>query len=132
MADLDHDGSVEILAADGVYNYHSGLVFNHPWAPSSINVDVDGDQQQEVFSGGTLFQNNGAINWQYQANDAVWFSSLVNLDNDAEPEIVASVPATFATGDNARFAVLEHDGTIKWEINNTANPGGGVQAVSNF
>ncbi|EGQ9851616.1 hemolysin [Vibrio cholerae] len=132
LADLDHDGSVEILAADGVYNYHSGLVFNHPWAPSSINVDVDGDQQQEVFSGGTLFQNNGAINWQYQANDAVWFSSLVNLDNDAEPEIVASVPATFATGDNARFAVLEHDGTIKWEINNTANPGGGVQAVSNF
>lgn len=132
LADLDQDGSVEILGADGVYNYNTGLVFNHTWSPSSINVDVDGDQQQEVFAGGTLFQNNGSINWQYQANDTVWFSSLVNLDKDTQPEIVASVPATFATSNNARFAVLEHDGTIKWEINNTANPGGGVQAVANF
>ncbi|WP_340480958.1 beta-prism lectin domain-containing protein [Vibrio anguillarum] len=132
LADLDGDGSVEILSSDGVYNYESGLVFSHPWAPSSINVDIDGDNSQEVFSGGVMYQNSGAVNWQYLANDMVWFSSLVNLDNDERPEIVASVPAAFATGENARFAVLEHDGTVKWEVNNSTNPGGGVQAVSNF
>ncbi|MBF4312920.1 VCBS repeat-containing protein, partial [Vibrio anguillarum] len=100
LADLDGDGSVEILSSDGVYNYESGLVFSHPWAPSSINVDIDGDNSQEVFSGGVMYQNSGAVNWQYLANDMVWFSSLVNLDNDERPEIVASVPAAFATGEN--------------------------------
>ncbi|MDE1242755.1 beta-prism lectin domain-containing protein [Vibrio aestuarianus] len=132
LADLDGDSSIEILSADGVYNYDTGLLFSHSWAPSSISGDFDGDQVQEVFSGGALYQSSGALDWQYQANDMVWFSSLVNLDSDDSPEVVVSVPASYSNAANSSFAVLEHDGSTKWEINNLSNPGGGVQAVANF
>ncbi|MBF4328111.1 hemolysin, partial [Vibrio anguillarum] len=94
--------------------------------------DADGDGVQEIFSNGALYKSDGSFTWQYQANDTVWFSSVANLDSDNKPEIVVSVPATKATAQNSVFAVLEHDGSVKWEVNNLENPGGGVQAISNF
>jgi len=133
LADLDGDGDIEILSADGVYDYQSGqLVFSHTWSPASISGDFDGDNRQEVFADGTLFQSSGAVDWQYTAADKVWFSSLVNLDSDKNPELVVSVPASYSSAQNSSLAVLEHDGSTKWEITNENNPGGGVQAVSSF
>ncbi|CAM3249290.1 beta-prism lectin domain-containing protein [Vibrio ordalii] len=132
ISDLNNDGSIEIISADGVYNYDTGLQFSLEWAPSSISFDADGDGIQEVFSNGALYKSDGSFTWQYQANDTVWFSSVANLDSDNKPEIVVSVPATKATTQNSVFAVLEHDGSVKWEVNNLENPGGGVQAISNF
>lgn len=132
LADLDGDTSIEILSANAVYNYDTGLVFSHPWAPSSISGDFNGDSRAEVFTGGALYQSNGSFDWQYQANDTVWFSSLVNLDDDKQPEVIVSVPATYNSAENSVFTVLEHDGTTKWEVTNLENSGGGVQAVSNF
>ncbi|WP_200856317.1 beta-prism lectin domain-containing protein, partial [Klebsiella pneumoniae] len=75
---------------------------------------------------------NGAYLWQYQANDTVWFSSVANLDGDDKPELVVSVPASLSTPENSEIAVLEHDGSVKWRVNNLSNPGGSVQAVSSF
>ncbi len=132
LADINGDGHLEILAADGVYSYESGLLFSHDWAPSSIAFDSNGNGQKEVFANGALYQNNGAYLWQYQANDTVWFSSVANLDGDNSPELVVSVPASLNTAQNSEIAVLEHDGTIKWRVNNLDNPGGSVQAVSHF
>lgn len=132
LADINGDGNIEILAADGVYSYESGLLFSHDWAPSSIAFDSNGDGQREVFANGTLYQNNGAYLWQYQANDTVWFSSVANLDGDDKPELVVSVPASLSTPENSEIAVLEHDGSVKWRVNNLSNPGGSVQAVSSF
>ncbi len=132
LTDLDGDSSVEILSADGVYNYDTGLVFSHSWTPSSISGDFDGDKVQEIFMNGDLYKADGSLSWQYDKKDFAWFSSLVNLDDDEFPEVVVSVPASVATAQNSRFAVLEHDGSVKWEINSMSNPGGGVQAISNF
>lgn len=132
LADLNGDGSVEILAADGVYNYDSGLLFSHDWAPSSVALDSNGDGQREVFANGTLYSNSGAYQWQYQTNDTAWFSSVANLDGDDQPELVVSVPASLSTPENSEMAVLEHDGSLKWRVNNVNNPGGSVQAVSSF
>lgn len=132
LADINGDGHLEILAADGVYSYESGLLFSHDWAPSSIAFDSNGNGQKEVFANGALYQNNGAYLWQYQANDTVWFSSVANLDGDNSPELVVSVPASLNTAQNSEIAVLEHDGTVKWRVNNLDNPGGSVQAVSHF
>ncbi|KQA99654.1 hemolysin [Vibrio metoecus] len=132
LADINGDGHLEILAADGVYSYESGLLFSHDWAPSSIAFDSNGNRQKEVFANGALYQNNGAYLWQYQANDTVWFSSVANLDGDNNPELVVSVPASLNTAQNSEIAVLEHDGTVKWRVNNLDNPGGSVQAVSSF
>ncbi|WP_217527452.1 beta-prism lectin domain-containing protein [Vibrio cholerae] len=132
LADVTGDGKLEILSADGVYSYDSGLLFSHDWAPGAIAFDSNGDGQREVFANGTLYQNNGAYLWQYQANDTVWFSSVANLDGDDKPELVVSVPASLSTPENSEIAVLEHDGSVKWRVNNLSNPGGSVQAVSSF
>ncbi|ENM5786837.1 VCBS repeat-containing protein [Vibrio metoecus] len=132
LADINGDGQIEILASDGVYNYDSGLLFSHDWTPGSIAFDSNGNGQKEVFANGALYQNNGAYLWQYQANDTVWFSSVANLDGDNNPELVVSVPASLNTAQNSEIAVLEHDGTVKWRVNNLDNPGGSVQAVSSF
>ncbi|ENM5825983.1 hemolysin [Vibrio metoecus] len=132
LADINSDGQIEILASDGVYNYDSGLLFSHDWTPGSIAFDSNGNGQKEVFANGALYQNNGAYLWQYQANDTVWFSSVANLDGDNSPELVVSVPASLNTAQNSEIAVLEHDGTVKWRVNNLDNPGGSVQAVSHF
>lgn len=132
LADLNGDGSAEILSADGVYNFDSGLLFGHSWAPSSVAFDSNGDGQREVFANGTLYQNNGAYLWQYQADDTAWFSSVANLDADNQPELVISVPASLSTAEKSEIAVLEHDGSVKWQVNNPSNPGGSVQAVSSF
>ncbi|OXX27330.1 beta-prism lectin domain-containing protein [Vibrio sp. V08_P9A1T1] len=132
LSDLNNDGSIDILSADGVYNYDTGLLFSLEWAPSPISFDADGDGIQEVFSNGALYKSDGSFTWQYQTNDTVWFSSVANLDSDNKPEIVVSVPASKGSAQNSSFAVLEHDGSVKWEVNNLENPGGGVQAISNF
>ncbi|WP_412767907.1 FG-GAP repeat domain-containing protein, partial [Vibrio anguillarum] len=108
ISDLNNDGSIEIISADGVYNYDTGLLFSLEWAPSPISFDADGDGVQEIFSNGALYKSDGSFTWQYQANDTVWFSSVANLDSDNKPEIVVSVPATKATAQNSVFAVLEH------------------------
>ncbi|HDZ9461761.1 TPA: hemolysin [Vibrio cholerae] len=132
LADITGNGQLEILSADGVYSYDSGLLFSHDWTPGSIAFDSNNNGQREVFADGTLYQNNGNYLWQYQANDTVWFSSVANLDGDNKPELIISVPASLSTPENSEIAVLEHDGTIKWQVNNMSNPGGSVQAVSSF
>ncbi|MBF4270219.1 hemolysin, partial [Vibrio anguillarum] len=60
LTDLDGDSSVEILSADGVYNYDTGLVFSHSWTPSSISGDFDGDKVQEIFMNGDLYKADGS------------------------------------------------------------------------
>ncbi|KHT50123.1 beta-prism lectin domain-containing protein [Vibrio sinaloensis] len=133
LADLDKDGSVEIVAPDGVYNYDTGLlVYSYTWASAPITVDVDNDGQEEVFAAKSIFDTDGSSLWTYQSNDRVWFSSVANLDIDNAPEIIVSTPANRSDAQNSSFAVLEHDGTTKWSVTNLNNPGGGVQAVSNF
>ncbi len=133
IADLNNDGSIEIIAPDGVYNYDTGmLVYNYTWASAPIALDIDSDGEQEVFAAKTMFDTDGSALWTYQSNDRVWFSSVANLDDDAQPELVVSTPATYATAQNSSFSVLEHDGTTKWTVTNISNPGGGVQAISNF
>jgi len=61
IADLDNDGSIEIIAADGVYNYNTGmLMYSYTWTPSPITVDVNNDGEQEVFAAKTIFDKNGS------------------------------------------------------------------------
>ncbi|MCG9581930.1 FG-GAP-like repeat-containing protein [Vibrio tubiashii] len=133
IADIDNDGSAEILGADGVYNYQTGLLkFSYAWSPAPIPVDADGDGIQEVFADTSLYDANGAEVWSYPTPYRAWFSSVANLDDDASPELIVSIPRTASEPDRSSFSVLEHDGSVKWSVTNVSNPGGGVQAVSNF
>ncbi|MAD77143.1 MAG: hemolysin [Rheinheimera sp.] len=130
LSDINNDGVVEIVNGDNVFSYDSGLLYTTNWSAASIAFDADNNGTQEVLSGGGLYDSNGVQLWQYGAPGSMWFSSVVNLDDDLEPEIVISNPSNNAS--ESVFAVLEHDGNVKWELTNPNNLGGGTQAVSNF
>ncbi|MGR5318938.1 choice-of-anchor A family protein [Vibrio sp. DNB22_19_1] len=131
IADLDSDGVAEILAGTSVYNYASGLLYTlDGWKPDYSVFDADGDGINDFLAGGTLYDASGNAIWSYEGHDVAWFSSIVNLDQDPQPEVVVSIPGLFATSHS--LAVLEHDGTVKWEKRNISAHGGGGQAVGAF
>lgn len=133
IGDLDADGTMEIAGPGAVYNYDSGqYLFSYAWSPAPIFLDFNGDGMQEVFAGLTQFDSNGDLVWTHPSEYRGWFASVANLDKDKKPELIVSIPGTSSYPERSSLQVLEADGTIKWSVNNISNPGGGVQAVSNF
>ena len=129
IADLDSDGVPEFLLGDSVYNYDSGVLFSYGWSASPIAFDYNDDGEQEVFGKGELIDKDGTVLWSYVGDALSWFSSVADIDNDMQPEVILSIPST---SDKSRIVVLERNGNVKWQVNNPDNPGGGAQAVSNF
>ncbi|EWS97300.1 hemolysin [Pseudoalteromonas sp. SCSIO_11900] len=129
VADIDSDGIPEFLLGDSVYNYDSGVLFSYGWSASPIAFDSNNDGVQEVFGKGELIDKDGTVLWSYVGDDLSWFSSVADIDNDEQPEIILSIPST---SDKSSIVVLEQNGNVKWQVNNPANPGGGAQAISNF
>ncbi|MFP3351021.1 choice-of-anchor A family protein [Pseudoalteromonas sp. SIMBA_153] len=128
LTDINNDGVIEIIAGNNVFSYETGFMFlTNDKALSSTSFDSNGNGNQEILTGGGLYDADGAKLWQFGAPGNMWFSAVANLDDDLNPEIVISNPI----GDSV-LAVLEHDGNVKWQINTTTNSGGGAQAVSNF
>jgi len=134
VADINNDGSLEFTLGSAIYNYDSGALFEFgtDWSPSSIIFDANNDGAQEVLARGKLYDMNGVELWSYTGEKDVWFSSVADIDNDAQPEIILSIPAWTSSPEKSRLVALEANGNVKWQVNNQANPGGGVQAISNF
>ncbi|MDD9174997.1 choice-of-anchor A family protein [Aliivibrio sp. S2TY2] len=131
IADIDGDNTAEILAGTSVYNYSSGLLYSiGGWNPDYNIFDSDGDGIQNILVNGTLYDAFGNAIWSYAGHDTVWFSSIANLDQDPQPEVVISIPGSSSTSHT--LAVLEHDGTVKWEKLNIEGNGGGAQAIGSF
>ncbi|MDD9179001.1 MULTISPECIES: choice-of-anchor A family protein [Aliivibrio] len=131
IADLDGDGVAEILTGTSVYNYSSGLLYTlNGFKPDYSVFDADGDGINNYLAGGTLYDASGNTIWSYEGHDTAWFSSIANLDQDPQPEIVVSIPGLFSTSHS--IAVLEHDGSVKWEKRNISAHGGGAQTVGAF
>ena len=93
LADLDNDGSVEILAPNHIANAEGELL----WAPEDpspaysmpVAVDLDGDDDLEVLFGGTAYDHAGnhLFDSEYVARDrgAV---AVANFDGgDEQPEL---------------------------------------------
>ncbi|MBH0060459.1 choice-of-anchor A family protein [Pseudoalteromonas sp. NZS71] len=132
IADINNDGSLEFTLGDAVYNYDTGSLFNFNRSPTSTIFDSNNDGIQEVFTNGELLDENGAVLWSYKGENDVWFSSVADIDDDKEPEIILSIPSGTLSQEKSRVVVLEHNGNVKWEVNTEANSGGGAQAISNF
>ena len=130
LSDINNDGIVEIVTGNNVLSYETGFLYTTNWSAASTTFDADNNGTQEVLAGGGLYDSYGAQLWQYGEPGAMWFSSIVNLDNDFSPEIVISNPSNKL--EDSVFAVLEHNGNVKWQVTNPDNLGGGVQAVSTF
>ena len=132
ISDLNNDGSVEIIIGRNVFNYESGYLFNTNFGAGAIAFDSDGDGNQEVFSGGGMYKNDGSLLWQQGEPGKVWFSSVADFDNDLKPDILITAPSTEATPDVGYISLLDNYGNVMWTRTDVVNPGGGVQAIGNF
>ncbi|MDN3401554.1 choice-of-anchor A family protein [Pseudoalteromonas sp. APC 3213] len=132
ISDMNNDGVADIAVGDAVFTYENEVLFSYGWAPAPIMFDSNDDGIQELFANSTLFDTNGAVLWTYPSLEKSWFSSVANLDSDYQPELIVSIPATASTGEKSSLAALEHNGNVKWQIDTTTAPGGGVQSISNF
>ena len=126
IADIDNDGSLEFTLGDAIYNYDTGSLFNVDWSPTYTIFDSNNDGIQEILARGQLLDENGAMLWSYTEQSEVWFSSIADIDNDGQPEVVLSIPSGSSTPEKSRIVALEANG------NTEVNSGGGAQAISNF
>ncbi|MGF1766062.1 choice-of-anchor A family protein [Enterovibrio makurazakiensis] len=132
VADIDADSNPEILLTNGVYSYQNGFMYKfESWGPDPIALDHDLDGDMEVFANATLYNKFGDILWSDVKHDDFWFSAVANLDDDNEPEFVTSIPGRNSDS-HQLLSVYEHDGTLKWQVEDLTKQGGGVQAISSF
>lgn len=115
VADLDRNGSLEIVAGRSVFNTSGGLVWTGAGAhyggslgAQSVVADIDLDGNLEVVAGAVAYRANGSIYWNRSADFADAFVAIANIDNDPQAEIVFKPRLGFDT------VALEHDGTTKW------------------
>ncbi|MET0402598.1 MAG: FG-GAP-like repeat-containing protein [Cystobacter sp.] len=121
LADLDGDGTVEILDGNRVYSATGAL----KWVgsdgmggaqftgPVSFAADIDQDGKQEVVNDRALYRHDGTL---LCANTTIphGFAAVGNFDGDPAGEIVVS--------GRGKVSLLDHDCTLRWSID---VPGGG-------
>ncbi|HQR05264.1 MAG TPA: putative Ig domain-containing protein [Gemmatales bacterium] len=120
LADLDHDGTPEIIIGATVLNANGTIRWsgnigqgNNAFGPLSIVADLDMDGSPEIVAGNTAYHADGAVYWTKPIGDG--FPAIGNFDSDSFPEVVVV--------SSGYVYLLNHDGTIKWGP--VAIPGGG-------
>jgi len=116
LADIDHDGDVEIVADDTVLDHQGNLVWTAPepigWSQYDIwhctataVADLDGDDDMEIILGQAAYRNDGT---QYYLHAEVepGFPQVANLDADPQPEILVTT--------RAGLNLIQHDGTLTY------------------
>ncbi len=114
IADLDNDGSPEILADGMVSDADGNMLWQAPeqvgWKLLQKNTvpiaaDLDNDADLEVILGQTAYQHDGTEIWNHP-EVLPGYAQVANLDNDDDPEIIVN--------NSNGITILEHDGTIKY------------------
>lgn len=133
VADLDQDGTPEILAAPdfGPSGYHvwdhegrtlqsvhepdTSVGDNSPTRVTVVDLDLDGDP--EIVVGNVAWSHDGTLLWKRIDNfTQSWASSfpiVANLDDDPYPELVRSRGGGSNPGN---VVAWNHDGTDLWEV----------------
>ncbi len=117
LADLDNDGTVEILAgnavldADGQFLWQANFPINFA-NPFAIDLNLDGDL--EVIFGGAAFEHDGTLIWQ-DVSSRNGVAAAANIDDDPFPEIVVT---------RTDIRIFEHDGTLINSIPSVAGSAG--------
>lgn len=116
IADLDADGSPEIIAPEHVLSADGTLL----WAPPQssdlsdslpIAADLDGDGKLEVLFGRSIYAHDGTELFELQlpGNKNAGVSAIANFDDDPQPEIYVH---------SGSHRIFEHDGTPKVQCGN--------------
>ncbi len=117
IADVDNDGSPEIIAGNLVLN-HDGTTQiefdDYPtptlgWRPSAATAhDLDGDDDLEIVLGVTAYHHDGTVYYDHMADFTYsGFPQVADLDDDGKPEVLLTT--------KEGISMLEHDGTIKFK-----------------
>ncbi|MCP3980073.1 MAG: DUF11 domain-containing protein, partial [bacterium] len=117
IADLEGDGTPEIIVGGNVFNANGSLRWagtagqayqsarnddNVDSGSISIVADLDLDGVQEVIAGNTAYRADGTVYWQVAMDDG--YPAVGNFDADDEPEVVVVA--------RGRVRLQEHDGTL--------------------
>ena len=114
VADIDHDGDVEIV--------HHGYVFDHTgallWSTVAsqedyVNTiaDLDGDDNMEVILGNTAYRHDGTPYYALEIEHG--HPQVADLDADGQPEVLVV--------SEGGLSLIEHDGTLTYNNQPTAD-----------
>ncbi len=138
LADLDGDGTVEILDGNRVYS-HTGVL---KWVgsdgmggaqgtgPVSFAVDIDGDGKQEVVNGRAIYRHDGTLKC---ANTFIphGLAGVANFDADPAGEVVVA--------GYGKVSLLDDDCALLWtrDVHVTGHPQneaghGGAPNIADF
>ncbi|MBW1807566.1 MAG: VCBS repeat-containing protein [Deltaproteobacteria bacterium] len=130
IADLDQDGTPEIILGAAVYRANGELwwegsngIGDNGVGPLSAICNLDRDGHPEVVTGSTAYHYDGSLYWNNGLSDG--FVAIGEFDSDDYPEIVVVA--------DGNIRLQEHDGTLAWGP--FALPGsgrGGPPTVADF
>lgn len=115
IADLDADGSPEILAPEHVLAADGTFLWAPPDAPQAdslpVAADLDGDGKLEVLFGRSIYAHDGTELFELPlpGNKNAGVSAIANFDDDPQPEIYVH---------SGSHRIFEHDGSPKVQCGN--------------
>jgi hypothetical protein len=121
LADLDHDGRVEIIGGNTVFDDHGQVLWvapfpQAPWNATTV-ADLDGDGYQEVVLGAAAYHYDGTLYWMTDLDPG--YPQVANLDDDPEPEVLLT--------NMSGISLIDHDGHVKYRnLTPTGVPVGGT------
>ena len=106
VADIDHDGDVEIVHHGHVFDHNGVLLWSQFSMGDYVNTiaDLDGDDNMEVILGPRAFRHDGSM--YYNVPIAEGHPQVADLDGDGEPEVLV----VSASG----LSLIEHTGTLTY------------------
>ncbi len=113
LADLDGDGSIEVVAGGVVFDKAGKLLFDKgPYAGSnngnygavSVVADVDQDGKQEILTGRRAFRSDGTVMWDNGLVDG--YPAIADLDLDGKAELVVVAAGKVRVQDALTGALL--------------------------
>ncbi|PTL84178.1 FG-GAP-like repeat-containing protein [Vitiosangium sp. GDMCC 1.1324] len=131
LADLDGDGSVEILDGNRVYDHTGSLKWvgsdgmggAEYTGPVSFAADIDQDGTQEVVNDRAIYRHDGTLKC---ANTEIphGFAGVANFDGDAAGEVVVS--------GYGKVSLLDDDCSLRWSVDVPSGGHGGPPNIADF
>ncbi|MFP2929934.1 FG-GAP-like repeat-containing protein [Pyxidicoccus sp. 3LG] len=132
LADLDGNGSVELIAGNHVYDSSGALKWMgsdgvggppNDTGPLAFAVDLDGDGKQEVVNGRSIYRHDGTLKCKAESLGH-GLSGVGNFDADPAGEVVVVW--------DGHVSLMEADCTVRWTVEHLGGGVGGPPNIADF